>query len=99
MLCEAKHTNYTRKSVMRIFIIRPKIGPDLRKKNLKHFFNVAISLDHYSKDFKFSGYEGRIHRKIRPIQLKTKMIWSGLQWVFISHLSVFMLILDDDISV
>ena len=61
--------------------------------------NIFISLDHYPKDFKFSGYEGLTHRKIRIGQLKTKRLCSGLQRVLISHLSHFMLIFDDEISV
>ena len=70
-----------------------KSGPDSKITFAK------ISLDYYPKDFKFSGYEGRIHRKICHRQLKTKRICSGLQWVLISHLSHFMLIFDDEISV
>ena len=68
-----------------------------KKKNLLK--NGAISLDHYHKDFKFSGYEGLTHRKNCLRQLKTKRICSGIQWVLISHLSHFLLILDDEISV
>ena len=92
--------NYTNESITGVFVIRSKTGPDSRKK-FKIFFlkNVAISLDHYPKDFKFSGYEGLIRRKICPRQPKTKRICSGLQWVLISHLSHFQLIFDDEISV
>ena len=58
-------------------LLDQKMDP-IREKNSKIFFlkNVAISLDHYPKDFKFSGYEGLIHRKICPRQLKTKRICS-----------------------
>ena len=73
----------------------------IREKKIKFFFlkNVAISQDHYPKDFKFPGYEDLIHRKICPRQLKTKRICSGLQLVLMSHLSHFMLIFDDEIPV
>ena len=62
------------------------------------FKNVAISLENYPKDIKFSEYEELIHRKICPGQLKTKSIFSGLQSVVTSHSQQFMLIFDDDIS-
>ena len=58
-----------------------------------------ISQDHYPKDFKFSGNEGLIHRKIRHTQLKTESICSELQSVLISHISQFVLIFDDEIPV
>ena len=81
-------------------LLEQKMDP-IRDKNTKFCFfeNVAISQDHYPKDFKFSGYEGLMHRKICRGQLKTRRICSGLQWVLISHLSHFMLIFDDEISV
>ena len=71
----------------------------IREKNFFFLKNVAISQDHYPKDLNFFGYEGLIHRKISPIQPKTKRICSGLQWALISDLSYFKLILDDEISV
>ena len=81
-------------------LLGQKMDP-IREKNPKKIFlkNEPISLDYYPKDFKFSGYEGLIHRKICHRQLKTQRIYSGLQWVLISRLSHFQLIFDDEISV
>ena len=91
---------YTKESITGVFVW-PKNGPDSKTKFKKMFFlkNVVISLDHYPKDFKFSGYEGLIHNKICPRQSETKRICSWLQWVLISNMSHFMLILDTKISV
>ena len=79
-------------------ILNQKVGP-VRIFDKNVLINVAISLGYYPKDFKFSGYEGLIYGKIRHREPKTKMKCSELQWILISHLSYFMLILDDEISV
>ena len=55
---------YTEELIIGVLINKQiKIGSNSRK--------YSNSLDHYPKD-KISGYEGLIHRKIRPRQLKTE---------------------------
>ena len=102
MLQEAKITLVVMKKsqLLGSSLLEQKMDP-IRDKNTKFCFlkNVAISQDHYPKNFKFSGYKGLIHRKICPRQLKTNIIWSRLQWVLISHLGHFMMMLDHEISV
>ena len=56
-------------------------------------------LDFNPKDLKFSGCEGLIHRDICSIELKTKIICSGLQGFSYRQLSHFMLTLDCESSV
>ena len=58
-----------KQSVIGILIFRPKIGPHSRKTFNFFFWKNG---DLYPKDFKFSGYEGLIHKKFAPDNWKSK---------------------------
>ena len=63
MMWEAKHTLVIIKK-SQSSLLNQQLDP-IREKNQFFCFEKCGSLDHYPKDFKFSGYEGLIYRKIR----------------------------------